>query len=403
MKIGKEATFTIPENGFGIVSAYARQLQLEAQARGETLPPPRPLQMGEPDFRTPEHIRSAAIEALQHEAINYGPPPGWPWLRELLAEKVTRVNGYRVGAENVAVSMGGTNALQAIFHATVGSGDEVLIPDPCWPLYYNHLQVCGATAVPYVLDAANEWLPSIADLERLVTPRTRILLINTPGNPTGAVFPRELIAELLDFARRHNLYLLSDECYDQIIFEGEHVSPATLLSEGELEQGRFIGVYTFSKTYAMTGWRVGYAVTSKALIQDITEVLSASHTNVSLIAQRAAAAALTGPQDCVDMMRDSYRRRRDLATCLLKAYDRYIYTPHGAFYALIDVRDRAGQVSRKGSQFSLDLLREYNVMVTPGSSFGATTGDFVRISLAASDEDVEFGVRAICEFADRSH
>lgn len=401
MKRGTEATFTIPENGFGIVSAYARQLELEAQARGKRLPAPRPLQMGEPNFLTPKHIRQAAIEALEHDIIPYGPTSGWHWLRELLAEKIEHINGYHINAENVVVSMGGTNALQSIFHATVGHGDEVLIPDPCWPLYYNQLLTCGATAVPYTLDAANEWLPSIADLERLVTPHTRILLINTPGNPTGAVFPRELIADLLEFARRHDLYLLSDECYDQIVFEGEHVSPATMLNEGELEQGRFIGVYTFSKTYAMTGWRVGYAVAGKALIKDITDVLAASHTNVSLIAQRAAGAALQGPQDCVSTMRDAYRRRRDLATDLLKAHDRYIYTPHGAFYALIDVRDRSGRVSRKGSQFSLDLLREYNVMVTPGSSFGATTGDFVRISLAASDEDVEYGVRAICEFAER--
>ncbi|GHO53198.1 pyridoxal phosphate-dependent aminotransferase [Ktedonobacter robiniae] len=401
MKIGKESIYNQPAGGFGAVSAYARQLQREAHEHGEALPPPRPLQMGEPNFLTPTHIRKAAIEALEREVIPYGPPPGWPWFRELLAEKIRRVNGYHVGIENVVATMGGTNALQSIFHATVGPGDEVLIPDPCWPVYYTQLLVCGATAVPYRLDPANEWLPSVAELEQLVTPRTRMLLINTPGNPTGAVFPRELIADLLAFALRHDLYLLSDECYDQIVFEGEHVSPATLLSAEELEQGHFIGVYTFSKTYAMTGWRVGYAVASKALIKSITEVLAGSHTNVSLIGQRAAAAALTGPQDCVTTMREAYRRRRDLATRLLKEYDRYIYTPHGAFYALIDVRDRAGRVSRRDNHFALDLLREYNVMIAPGNSFGATSAEFVRISLAASDEDVEYGVRAICEFADK--
>ncbi len=400
MKSGKKHLYELPVNDISTLGTYAEQLQREAEARGLTLPPSARLQIGEPSFRTPEHIRLAAQQSIEQELMTYGPAAGWPWLRELLAQKIQRVNGYQVESQHVAIGMGGTGVLQATFTATVGSGDEVLIPNPCWPFYPMQLATCGATAVPYPLDPASEWYPDIAQLERLVTERTRMLVINTPGNPTGAVFPRAVIAELLDFARRHDLYLLSDECYDQIIFEGEHCSPATLLEPDEFENGRFIGIYTFSKSYAMTGWRIGYVVTGAPLIKTITQVLSAEFTNLATMVQRAAAAALTGPQACVIEMREAYRHRRDRTVSLLKEYDRYIYSPHGAFYALVNVESRNGE-KRQGRQFALDLLHAHNVAVAPGSGFGSVTDPYVRISLAASDEEIERGVRAICEFADR--
>jgi aspartate aminotransferase len=223
-------------------------------------------------------------------------------------------------------------------------------------------------------------------------------LINSPGNPTGAVFPAQLMADLLDFANRHDLYLLSDECYDEIVFEGQHISPATMLTREELNSGRVICVYTFSKSYAMTGWRIGYVVTGTPLMKTMIDVLNASNTNVSTLAQRAAEAALTGPQTCVAEMRETYRHRRNLAVSLLKELGRYLYTPHGAFYTLIDVTSPNGS-QRRGRQFALDLLRERNVAVAPGSGFGSVAEHYVRISLAASDEEIERGVREICAFA----
>ncbi len=225
-----------------------------------------------------------------------------------------------------------------------------------------------------------------------------MLIINSPGNPTGAVFPRQVIADLLDFARRHGLYLLSDESYDEIIFEGQHTSPASLISRGEFESGRVICVYTFSKSYSMTGWRIGYIAAGSELIKTISYVLDGSYTNVSTIVQRAAAAALSGPQECVAEMRDAYRRRRDLVVRLLKEHDRYLYTPHGAFYALIDITNRS---QKPGRQFALDLLRVRNVAVAAGSNFGSVAENYVRISMAASEEEIERGVREICEFASR--
>ncbi len=400
MKSGKPHIHNLPINDVTTLGAFAYELQQEAEARGEVLPPAARLHIGEPSFRTPEHIRCAAIEALQGEPLTYGPAAGWPWLRELIAEKIERVNGYHVGPQQVAIAMGGTGAIQSALLATVGAGDEVLIPDPHWPHYTMQLACCGATAISYPLDPQNEWLPDVAHLERLVTPRTHLLVINSPGNPTGAVYPAQLVEDLLDFARRHDLYLLSDECYDEILFEGIHVSPGALLTHEEFNLGRVICVYTFSKTYAMTGWRIGYLVTGTQLLKTITYVLDASYTNISTVIQRAAAAALTGPQTCIAEMRQTYHRRRDLAVGLLKDLGRYVYTPHGAFYILIDVTGPDGTV-RRGRQFALDLLRERNVAAAPGSTFGSVAEHYVRISLAASDEEIVHGVREICAFADR--
>jgi aspartate aminotransferase len=400
MNAGKQRIYELPENDITWLGDYARHLEQETRARGEQLPPAVRLQIGEPSFRTPEHIRLAALQSIEQEQFTYAPPAGWLWLREWLVEKIRRVNGYSVRPENVIVTLGGTGALQTALLATVGEGDEVLIPDPGWPLYGVQLAVCGAVPVRYPLDPQNEWLPDIERMEQLVTPRTRLLLINTPGNPTGAVFPPATIEALLEFARRHHLYLLSDESYDQIVFEGQHVSPATLLSPTELEEGQFIGVYTFSKTYSMTGWRIGYLVVGSQLSKTIADVTNGSYTNISTLVQRAAVAALTGPQDCVSEMCAAYRHRRDIAVSLLQEYGRYIYTPHGAFYALIDVRGKRGE-SRRGRQFALDLLRERNVAVAPGSGFGRISEEYVRISLAASEEEIERGVREICLFASR--
>jgi aspartate aminotransferase len=400
MNFGKQNIHDLPINDITTLGLYAQQLQREAEARGEVLPPAVRLQIGEPGFRTPEHIRRAAVEAIESEPITYGPPIGWPWLRELIAAKIQRVDGYAVGTQNTAVALGGTGAIMTALMATVGVGDEVLMPDPHWPHYRIQLASCGATAIPYPLDSHSEWLPDIACLEQLVTPRTHMLIINSPGNPTGAVFPRQVVADLLDFARRHDLYLLSDESYDEIIFEGRHISPASMLTRDEFESGRVICAYTFSKSYAMTGWRIGYVVAGAELIKTISYVLDGSYTNVSTIVQRAAAAALSGPQDCVAAMRDAYHHRRDLVVRLLKEYGRYLYTPHGAFYTLIDVINPRS-TRRQGRQFALDLLHERNVAVAAGSNFGSVAENYVRISMAASEEEIERGVREICEFANR--
>jgi len=400
LKTGKAGIYHLPVNDITNLGSIASQVQREAEAQGVLLPPPLRLHIGEPSFRTPEHINQAAVESLQSEVQTYGPPAGWPWLRELLAAKVGRVNGYQIGPQNTAVTVGGTGALLVALQATVGPGDEVLIPDPHWPQYTMQLAACGATGVSYPLDVASGWLPDLASMSQLVTAHTRMVIVNSPSNPTGAVFPPQCMHEMIEFARRHHLYLLSDECYDEIVFEGQHVSPASLMTPKEFESGQVMCVYTFSKSYAMTGWRIGYMVAGRELLKTLSYVIDASYTNVSLLAQRAAAAALRGPQDCVAQMRASYQRRRDLALKILHEHGRYLYTPHGAFYLLVDVRTRDGE-PRSGRELARALLHERNVTVAPGSGFGDIARNYVRVSLAGAEAEIEQGVRELCAFADR--
>lgn len=395
MKHGKVLISEFPPNEVSQLAAYAECMQEEA---GDRLPPPVRLHIGEPSFSTPAHIRAAAVEAFSREQLTYGPACGWHWLRNLLAHKIADVNGYVVDPSEIAIAVGGTGAILAALLATVGAGDEVLIPDPCWPHYGMQLAVCGATAVPYPLDPARAWLPDVARLETLVTARTKLLLINTPHNPTGTVVPPALIGALVDFAQRHDLYVLSDESYDEIIFEGRHVSPATLLSRREFEAGRIMCVYSFSKTYSMTGWRLGYITAGSRLIQTITTVLDACSSSVSTVVQRAGAAALTGPQECVAQVREAYRGRRDVAVGLLKEAGRFAYTPQGAFYVLVDVGDKLAP-DYSVYQFAFDLIEARNVAVAPGSAFGAVARNHVRISLAASELEIAQGVRELCAFS----
>lgn len=399
-KTGKAGIYHLPVNDITNLGSIAQQVQREAEAQGVLLPPPLRLHIGEPGFHTPEHIKQAAMESLQSEVQTYGPPAGWAWLRELLAAKVGRVNGYQIGPQNTAVTVGGTGAMLVALQATVGPGDEVLIPDPHWPQYTMQLAACGATGVPYPLDAANEWLPDLASMDQLVTARTRMVILNSPSNPTGAVFPLQYVHAMLEFARRHHLYLLSDECYDEMVFEGQHISPASLMTPEEFASGQVMCVYTFSKSYAMTGWRIGYVVTGSELLKTISSVIDASYTNVSLLAQRAAAAALTGPQDCVVQMRAGYQRRRDLAVKILHEHDRYLSTPHGAFYLLVDARTRDGEL-RSGRELARALLHERNVTVAPGSGFGEIARGYVRVSLAGAEAEIDQGVRELCLFANR--
>jgi aspartate aminotransferase/aminotransferase len=246
----------------------------------------------------------------------------------------------------------------------------------------------GARAVFYPLEPRHDFLPDLERLQALVTPRTKAILINSPANPTGAVFPRSMLEALAEFAVRHDLWLISDECYDQVVLEGEHVGPASFLDDG-----RVITIYTFSKTYAMTGWRLGYAVGSQELIDSVTKVLESNISGVNTITQKAAEAALDGPQECVVEMVDAYRRRRDLVVDLLEEAKMLVNVPHGAFYCMADV-SRAGMDAR---EFALWLVRERGVSIAPGTAFGEVARDQVRISLASSEEDLREGVSRLVE------
>jgi aspartate aminotransferase len=348
------------------------------------------LHVGQPNFNTPTHIGDAGKRAIDEGKTFYTHTQGLLSLREKLAAKLERVNGIRVAPDRIATSPGGVGAIAAVFAAVLEPGDEVLLPDPGWPNTRIMLSWTGTQGVFYPCPPDNGFLPDLDALVKLITPRSKLLLINSPNNPTGAVYPRPVIEKLIDIAQRHNLWLLSDECYDQILLDGSWTSPASLAPEDP----RIASVFTFSKTYAMTGWRLGYVAGSAELLDTVTKVLESNSSCVSTISQIAGEAALVGPQDCVGEMNEAYRRRRDAVVDILQEAGLFISEPTGAFYCMADVSP-SGLPSR---DFAFKLLRERGVSVAPGSAFGQVAKGAVRISLASSDQDLREGVGRLANY-----
>jgi aspartate/methionine/tyrosine aminotransferase len=348
------------------------------------------LDVGQPDFPTPQHIKDAGKRAIDENKTFYTHTQGLLSLRERLVAKLDRVNGIKSSPERITIGPGGVGALAAVFAAVLEQGDEVLLPDPGWPNYRMMLAWTGARGVLYPCPPASGFQPDLDALEALITPKTKLLVLNSPNNPTGAVYPLRTIEAFVELAQRHNLWLISDECYDQIVLDGSWISPATLAPDDP----RIASVFTFSKSYSMTGWRIGYVTGSAELIDSATKVLESNSSCVSTITQVAAEAALDGPQDCVAEMVQAYRHRRDLVVDLLKEAGLFISQPSGAFYCMADISP-SGMQAR---EFAFALLRERGVSVAPGTAFGLLAGDAVRISLASSDQDLREGVGRLAEF-----
>jgi aspartate aminotransferase len=348
------------------------------------------LHVGQPNFPTPQHIKDAGKRAIDENKTFYTHTQGLPSLREKLAAKLERVNGINVTPDRIATTPGGVGAIAAVFASVLEPGDEVLLPDPGWPNTRIMLSWTGTHGLFYPCPASNDFEPDLDALQRMITPRTKLLLINSPNNPTGAVYSRATVERLIEIAQRHNMWLVSDECYDQILLDGSWTSPGSLAPEDP----RIASCFTFSKTYAMTGWRMGYAAGSAELMDSVTKVLESNSSCVSTITQVAGEAALEGPQDCVEEMNLAYRRRRDLVVDILRDAELFITEPRGAFYCMADVVP-SGLGSR---DFAFKLLRERGVSVAPGSAFGEVARDAVRISLASSDDDLREGVTRLAEF-----
>ena len=366
-----------------IPSSGIREMQVLALAMPDAIH----LEIGDPDFDTPAHICEAAVRAMRDGWTRYTATTGFLSLREAICHKLAERNSIRADPAQVVVTAGSTSGLAVVIRALCDEGDEVLIPDPGWPNYMMMTVGARAVPVPYPLEPAAGFQPDVARLEGLVTPRTKALLLNSPSNPTGCVFTRQAMQELVDFAERHDLYLISDEVYEEIIFEGEHVSPYTLSSTP-----RVISLFSFSKTYAMTGWRLGYLVASEEVVANCNKVQEGYVACASAIAQKAAEAALAGPQDCVAEMRAAYRRRRDLAGDLLAERGATFYRPRGAFYLMIDVTP-----GEDAMPFCKELLRRHRVALAPGSTFGAVSRGWARVSLAASDVAIRSGLARCAE------
>jgi len=350
------------------------------------------LDIGDPDFHTPAHIVEAAARAAHEGFTHYGPAGGLPTLREQIAGKVARVNGIECSPEQVVVTVGGAGAIFVTLLALLDPGDEVLVPDPGWPNYLSLTAAAGGVSVPYRLDPAREFEPDVEALDRLIGPRTKAIFVNSPGNPTGTIHSAAALSALRELASRHGLWVVSDECYDELVLEGEHTSAAAL---GDSD--RVVTVFSFSKTYAMTGWRVGYAVASRDVAQAIALAQESVVSCPSTVAQKAAEAALLGLREPVEAMRAAYRRRRDLALARLDARGVGCGRPRGAFYVMVELTG-AAEPSR---DFARRLLRKQQVAVVPGSAFGAGGEGAVRVSLAASDESVATGIDRLADALER--
>ena len=348
------------------------------------------LEVGEPSFTTPAHVIDAAARAAHEGHTGYGPNGGLASLRELLADKLRRVNGIEASTDEIVVTPGAMNALYSIYVALLEPGDEVLLPTPGFPNMDETVAVLGGRPVFYRLAADEGFLPDIETLEALVTERTKVLFVNTPANPTGAVYGASLMGDLVDFASRHDLWLLCDEVYDEMVLSDDcvHTAAAPLDSDG-----RVITVCSFSKVYAMTGWRVGY-VAAPAEMADLLRKLQEPLVSCpSTISQKAAEAALTGPRHPYDQMLAAYRRRRSVALDTAASTGVRAVASDGTLYMLLDVS--ASGVD--DLDFALRLLESHSVSVAPGSVFGPAGRGWARISLAAEEEAIAEGLRRLAK------
>ena len=362
----------------------------EVMQRSRSVPDAIHLEVGDPSFDTPPHVVEAAARAARGGWTRYVPSAGIPELREAVAEKLRKHNAVEIEPGAVTVTAGGIGAVHAAMLTVLEPGDEILLPDPAWPNFRMIAGVLHATVRSYPLRAERGFLPEVDDLERVVGPRTRAVLVNSPSNPLGTIVPAERLREIAEFAARHDLWLLSDECYDQITFDDGFASAAAV---GDPE--RVLACYTFSKTYAMTGWRVGYLAGPPAAGPLGDKIQQALASCVNAPAQMAALAALTGPQDVVAEMRETYRERRDAVLALLAEHGTGCVRPAGAFYTWIDVRDRAPSAHR----FAMELLAGQSVAVAPGTAFGPAGEGWVRVSLATGTDELLEGVRRLARFS----
>ena len=349
------------------------------------------LVVGEPSFNTPAHIIDAAAEAAHGGTTKYTPNAGLPGLRAAVAERYTRKFGRQVTPGEVLVTAGAVNALAAIVAAIAEEGDEIMIPDPGWPNYVAMIELARVVPVRYRLEPEQGYRPDLAAMEARITPRTKAIIINNPSNPTGGVFDEATVKGLVDLARKHDLWLIADEVYEDLIFAGEHIPAARFDSE------RVITISGVSKSYAMTGWRIGWAITNPELVALCGKIQEALVSCPPAPSQAAAEAAVRGPQEMVEEMRLAYQRRRDLVRDIFLPLGMLPAVPEGAFYALVDLRE-AGIPSRDLSRM---LLEEEHVAAAPGSTFGDVAEGMLRISLATADDDLREGCERIVRFARR--
>ncbi|MEN2985823.1 MAG: pyridoxal phosphate-dependent aminotransferase [Thermodesulfovibrionaceae bacterium] len=353
--------------------------------------------VGEPDFDTPEHIKEAAIKAVKEGFTKYTPVGGIDELKEAIIEKFERDNGLKYSKENIIVSCGAKHSLYNSAQALFNPGDEVIVPAPYWVSYPD--QILLQDAVPVIVETYEEdnFTLKAEVLREKITTKTKAIIINSPSNPTGFIYSRKALEEIAEIALKNDIYIISDEIYEKLIYDAnKHISIASLDEE---IKAKTIVVNGLSKTYAMTGWRIGYAAGPKEVVKAMTNIQSQSTSNPTSVAQKAAVAALRGPQDCVERMRREFEKRRNcLVSELNKIKGVSCRMPAGAFYAFPNVaqflgRSIEGFEINSSIDLSMYLLEKASVAVVAGSAFGAE--GYIRISYATSIDNILKGVERI--------
>ncbi len=347
-------------------------------------------EIGEPDFNTPENVKQAGIKAIQENYTHYSPAQGVLELRESVAEYISKTRGINITSEEIVITPGGKDVILFAATALLDEGDEAIYPNPGYPIYESAIKIAGAKPVPMPLREENDFAFDREEFKKLITPKTRLIIINSPGNPTGGILSEEDLAFIADIAKKNDIMVLSDEIYSRIIYDGEFHSIASIPGMKE----RTIILDGFSKTYAMTGWRLGYAVTNKELAKQFVKLATNSFSCVTTFVQMAGIEALKGPQDAVEEMRKRYEERRNLIINGLNKIPGFrVKMPRGAFYAFPNI-EGTGKSSKELSDY---LLNEAGVATLPGTSFGKYGEGFIRFSYATSLDNIKEGLKRVKE------
>jgi aspartate/methionine/tyrosine aminotransferase len=383
MKLTPDSTQGAPNEDVGEVKLSARALDLPLSGirliydMARAIPDVIHLEIGEPDLPTPAHIARAAQDAISEGLTHYTPSAGTPGLREAAARKLRRENDLDYDPSEVMVTNGANVALSLALLALVDPGSEVLIPDPGWANYTPMMKLVQASPRYYALREEDDFRPRIPEMASLVTEKTRAILLNSPSNPTGGVLTKDDLEEISSLATKRNLVVIADEVYEKFLYDGaEHHSIARFRGM----RNRTVTINAFSKTYRMTGWRLGYAAGPAEVIDAMVRLNSCMNTCSSSVSQAAGEAALNGPQDCVKEMVEEYRSRRDLfIDGLNKVKGFRSAAPKGAFYAFANVRS----MTTSSTEFCIRLLEKARVATVPGISFGSTGEGYLRFSFSA--------------------
>ena len=357
------------------------------------------LQVGDPDFATPPAVIDVAMKAMRAGLTHYGPSRGYLDLRIAVAKKLTRDEGVSYNPDSeILITHGSIHAYYLAMQSILNPGDDVLIPDPSWATHSNMAIMLRGNVIRVPAPAENGFIPLFESWEQALTPKTRVIVLNYPSNPTGAYPAREYLQKLQDFAAKHNLWVVSDEVYGSLYYGEKPTSAAAIAGAKE----RTLLLNSLSKSYAMTGWRVGYLAAPARVIENALKAGQNSITCVAPFIQKAAAFALTDPaiQEVTAAMRAAYGRRRDLVIRLsheLESEIVKVIPPQGAFYFFLDLR----ALKMSSVEMCEKILDEAGVGLVPGSAFGEQGEGFIRMTIAASEEEVEAGFRKIIEWAEK--